>query len=94
MDGYPKTLYPRVGGGSITVASLEQEKRLGGGWVHHPPFVQTNFVGAIDVTEWNPLRDMAKAEADLKEAVGKFDLPKRRGRPPKKVGLPSQDKIS
>jgi hypothetical protein len=38
MDGYPKTLYPRVGGGSITVASPEQEKRLGEGWVHHPPF--------------------------------------------------------
>jgi hypothetical protein len=51
MDGYPKTLYPRVGGGSIEVASPEQEKRLGEGWVHHPPFVQTNFVGAIDVPE-------------------------------------------
>jgi hypothetical protein len=86
MDGYPKTLYPRVGGGSITVASPEQEKRLGEGWVHHPPFVQT-------VPEWNPLLDMAKAEADLKASVGKFDLPtKRRGRPKKE--LPSQDKIS
>lgn len=39
MDDYPKTLYPRVGGGSITVESPEQEKRFKGeGWVHHPPF--------------------------------------------------------
>jgi hypothetical protein len=40
MEGYPKTLYPRVGGGSVTVESPEHEKRLGEGWVHHPPFAQ------------------------------------------------------
>ncbi len=28
MDGYPKTKYPKHGGGSITVNSPEQEKRL------------------------------------------------------------------
>ena len=39
MDGYPKTKYPKVGGGSITVASPEQEKVLGDGWQDHPPFV-------------------------------------------------------
>jgi len=39
MNEYPKTLYPRVGGGSIVVESPEQEKRMKGeGWVHHPPF--------------------------------------------------------
>lgn len=41
MDDYPKTLYPRVGGGSVTVESKEQEKRLGEGWVPHPPFPTT-----------------------------------------------------
>ena len=46
MEGYPKTKYPKVGGGSITVASPDQEKMLGDGWQDHPPFVVEPVVEA------------------------------------------------
>jgi hypothetical protein len=38
MEGYPKTKYPKLGGGSITVTSPEQEKQLGDNWQDHPTF--------------------------------------------------------
>jgi len=38
MEGYPKTKYPIMGGGSITVFSPEQEKKLGPGWIDNKPF--------------------------------------------------------
>ncbi len=38
MEGYPKTKYPVMGGGSITVASPAQEKQLGPDWQDNPPF--------------------------------------------------------
>ena len=69
MDGYPKTLYPRVGGGSVTVDSPEQEKRLGDGWVIQPPF---------------PILETS-AEPAIRQTLIVQDEPKRKGRPKKEV---------
>lgn len=41
---YPKTKYPMVGGGSITVTSPEHEKTIGPGWVDHEPSRESTHV--------------------------------------------------
>jgi len=37
MEGYPKTKYPKRGGGCVMVMSPEQEKALGDNWQDFPP---------------------------------------------------------
>lgn len=82
MDNYPKTLYPRVGGGSIVVESPEQEKRLGEGWMVHPPFPLVSE----EISKFGEMMDTIGHEPEA-------PAPKRRGRPKKVVEL-SLDKIS
>jgi len=77
MEGYPKTKYPKVGGGSITVASPDQEKLLGDGWQDHPPFVIPDPAENIE-------KIFAEAvDQDQREIIANLKTPKRRGRPPK-----------
>jgi hypothetical protein len=77
MDGYPKTKYPQNSGGSITVTSPEQEKALGPGWVDHPPPESVTFA------EFE--KPLIEAQADLKEATGKFEKPRRKKEQPSSV---------
>jgi hypothetical protein len=36
MDGYPKVMYPKIGGGTALVHTPEQEKNLGADWQTFP----------------------------------------------------------
>ena len=40
IEGYPKTKYPKRGGGSVMVTSPEQEKNLGPEWQDFPPLAE------------------------------------------------------
>lgn len=65
MLDYPKTKYHVRGGGSVIVASPEQEKILGADWTDRPPTIPdwtpTPAPAVTDTTVKRPARPKARS---------------------------------
>lgn len=59
MEGYPKAMYHKIGGGSALVMTPEQEKTLGPDWQAFPAHIQDRVM----VSEEKP-RKKAKQEIE------------------------------
>lgn len=64
MEGYPKTKYPKIGRGFITVDNPQQEGLLGDNWQDFP---------AHQPEPESIEKMVSDADRDLKAATGKFD---------------------